>query len=373
MKRRDFLIGLGAGAIAGGAAVSALGTRREEAAVSYPGKPTGAAARFEWKLVTSWPPDYPGASLGLKNLAQEMAAISEGRMEIKIYAAGELVSGLEVFDAVSQGTIQMGHSASYYWAGKIPATQFFCAVPFGMIAQEMNGWLYDEGLALWRDLYARHNLYVMPSGNTGTQMGGWFRKEIRSVEDFRGVKMRIPGLGGKVVAAAGGTVVLLAASEIYPALERGVIDSAEWVGPYVDRRLGLHQAAKFYYYPGWHEPSTANELTINLQSWNALPKDLQTALDNAAYKLNLWLLSVYQGMNQEALGDLTQNHGVQLKRYPDDLLTRLRAESEKVVQQVADSDADARNVYDSYTKYLKASREWRDISEDAYAVMQMRA
>jgi TRAP-type mannitol/chloroaromatic compound transport system substrate-binding protein len=374
MNRRDFLIGLGAGAAAAAAGAAALSGRQKEAAtVSYPGKPTGAAANFDWKLVTSWPPDYPGAHDGLKQMAADLGEISGGRLKIHVYGAGELIAGLEVFDAVSQGTVEMGHSASYYWAGKIPATQFFCAVPFGMIAQEQNSWFYNAGgLELWREIYARNNLTVFPAGNTGTQMGGWFRKEIKNAGDFKGLKMRIPGLGGKVVAAVGATVVLLAASEIFPALERGVIDAAEWVGPYVDRRLGLHQAAKFYYYPGWHEPGTANELMVNLQAFNKLPKELQIALDAAAYRLNLWLLSVYQPMNVEALHDLVNNQGVKVMRYPDDLLAKFRAESDKIVTALAESDADSRKVYDSYKKFLDGSRAWRNVSEDAYNAIMMR-
>jgi TRAP-type mannitol/chloroaromatic compound transport system substrate-binding protein len=373
VKRREFLFGLGLGA-AGAAGVSALAARRQEASVSYPGKPTGGAARFDWRMVMSWPLHFPGQGEAMDLFAQEVAKMSEGRMSIKVYGAGELVGGLDVFDAVSQGTVEMSQSASYYWAGKLPASQFFCAVPFGMIAQEQNGWFYNgDGLNLWREIYARHDLMVFPAGNTGTQMGGWFRKEIRSVDDYKGLKMRIPGLGGKVVAAVGGTVVLLAATEIFPALERGVIDATEWVGPYHDRRLGLHQAAKFYYYPGWHEPGTANELTVNLPAWNKLPKELQIVIDNAAYKANLWTLSELQSRNAEALEDLVKNHGVQVKRFPSDLLERLRVESREIVEQVAESDADSRRVYDSYLKYMADSRAWRNISENAYAELQMRA
>jgi TRAP-type mannitol/chloroaromatic compound transport system substrate-binding protein len=375
MNRRDFLIGLGAGAVGGAAVTAGIASRgKESASVSYPGQPTGAAARFNWRLVTSWPPDYPGAHEGLKRLAADLGEISGGRLNIQVYGAGELVAGLEVFDAVSQGTVEMAHSASYYWAGKIPATQFFCAVPFGMIAQEQNSWFYNGGgIELWREIYARSNMTVFPAGNTGTQMGGWFRKEIRNADDFKGLKMRIPGLGGKVVAAVGATVVLLAASEIFPALERGVIDAAEWVGPYVDRRLGLHQAAKYYYYPGWHEPGTANELMVNLNAFNSLPKELQVALEDAAYRLNLWLLSIYQPMNVEALQDLVQNQGVKLMRYPDDLLDKLKTESDKIVAQLAESDADSRKVYESYKKSLDGSRAWRNVSEDAYNMIMMRA
>ena len=368
MKRREFLAGLGIGAAAAtGVSAYTMGGR-QAASVSYPGKSTKAVATFDWKLVMSWPLHFPASGVAMDHFAADAAEMSEGRIKIKVFGAGELVGGLGVFDAVSQGTVELGHSASYYWAGKIPAAQFFCAVPFGMVAQEQNGWFYNaDGLDLWRELYARHDLYVFPAGNTGTQMGGWFRKEINNIDDFKGLKMRIPGLGGKVIDAIGGTVVLLAVSEIFPALERGVIDAAEWVGPYHDRRVGFHQAAKYYYYPGWHEPGTVSELMINLQAWESLPKELQTLIDTAAYKVNLWTLSEFQAKNAEALDDLVTNHGVLLRKFPDDVLQRLREESRKVVEEVADSDADSRRVYDSYLKFRQQSASWRAISEEAYA------
>lgn len=371
MNRRDFLAGLGVGAV-GAAGVSAFTMGGgEQATVSYRGASTKSNASWDWKLVMSWPLHFPVSGEAVDHLVAEVARMTGGRLKIKVFGAGELVGGLGVFDAVSQGSVEMGHSASYYWAGKLPSVQFFCAVPFGMVAQEQNGWFYNaDGLDLWREIYAKHNLTVFPAGNTGTQMGGWFRKEIRSIDDFQGLKMRIPGLGGKVVAAVGGTVVLLAVSEIFPALERGVIDAAEWVGPYQDRRVGFYQAAKYYYYPGWHEPATSSELMINLQAWESLPEDIQTVVDNAAYKASLWSLSEYQAKNAEALEDLVNNHGVLLRRFPDDLLRRLREASQQVVEEVAESDADSRRVYDSFLKFRQQSRHWRSISEEAYTAAE---
>ena len=205
---------------------------------------------FEWKLVTTWPKNYPGLGLAPENFAKQVEAMSGGRLKIKVFGAGQLVPAFEVFDAVSQGTAQMGHGASYYWTGKSKATAFFTSVPFGLNAQEMNGWLhYGGGLELWRELYDEFNLIPFAGGNTGVQMAGWFNREINSMEDIKGLKMRIPGLGGDVITRAGGVSVTISGGELYTAMQTGVIDALEWVSPYNDIALGFHQVAKYYYYP----------------------------------------------------------------------------------------------------------------------------
>ena len=210
---------------------------------------------YRWKLITTWPKNLPGLGVAPERLAEHLRKMSNGRLDIKVYGAGELVGAFEIFDAVSQGTAEMGHGAAYYWRGKLPAAQMFATVPFGMNAQEMNGWLHHGGgLELWRELYAPFNLVPFAAGNSGVQMAGWFNKEINSLADLQGLKMRIPGLGGEVLARAGGVPVALPGSEVYTALQTGVIDATEWVGPYNDLALSLHTAAKYYYYPGWHEP-----------------------------------------------------------------------------------------------------------------------
>ena len=246
MKRREFVGGL---ALAAG--VTACGQQQAdcEAGSDRP------AETFEWNMVTSWPPGLPGLGAGAENTAKRIGKASNGRLKIKVYAGGELVPALEVFDAVSRGTAQMGHDAAYYHRGKVPAAQYFTAIPFGLNANEMNAWLYyGGGLELWEEYYDQFNLVPIPGGQTGVQMGGWFNKEINSVDDLAGLKMRIPGLGGEVMQRAGVTQITLPASEIFTSLQTGAIDAAEWVGPYNDVSLGLHKAAKYYYYPGWHEP-----------------------------------------------------------------------------------------------------------------------
>ena len=298
MKRRAFLKKLGIGSIAAGTAVTAI-------------SPANASDRFNWKLVTTWPPNFPVFQDGVKRFASDVKRMSRGQLNIHVFAGGELIPALQTFDAVSEGTVEMGHGAAYYWAGKIPVAQFFTAVPFGMNAQGMNAWLYEGGgLDLWREIYAPHQLVPFPMGNTGVQMGGWFRKPINSVADLKGLKMRIPGLGGKVIAKTGVNPVLLAGGEIYTALERGTIDATEWVGPYHDLRLGLYRAAKYYYYPGWHEPGPTLELTINKKAWESLPPQLKLIVETAAAASNLKMLSEFEAKNLEALNTLKTKYKV---------------------------------------------------------------
>ena len=355
MKRRSFLKKLGLGSVATGAAISGLPA-------------ANAADRFHWKLVTTWPPNFPIFMDGIKRFARDVKRMSGGQLNIQVFAGGELIPALQTFDAVSQGTVEMGHGAAYYWAGKIPAGQFFTAVPFGMNAQGMNAWLYyGGGLELWRELYAGHNLVPFPMGNTGVQMGGWFRKPIKSLEDLKGLKMRIPGLGGKVIAKAGVNPVLLAGGEIYTALERGTIDATEWVGPYHDLRLGLYRAAKYYYYPGWHEPGPTLELTINKKAWDQLPKQLQLIVENAAAASNLWMLSEFEARNLDALQTLKNKYHVEVNEFPDDVIKKLKVLTKETLTEEAGKDADFKRVLQAYQKFQQDNAAWNEISEAAYA------
>lgn len=337
-----------------------------------PGSVTpGAAATetktYNWKMVTTWPPNFPIFQEGVERFAADVKALSNGRLNIKVYAGGELIPPLQTFDAVSQGTVEMGHGAAYYWAGKIPAGQFFTAVPFGMNAQGMNAWLYaGGGLELWRELYKPHNLIPFPMGNTGVQMGGWFNKKIDTIGDLKGLKMRIPGLGGKVFAKAGGTPVLMAGGEIYTALDRGTIDATEWVGPFHDERLGLYRAAKYYYYPGWHEPGPVLELTVNAQAWASLTNDLKKAIETAAAASNLWMLSQFEAKNLEALGRLKQEHRVQVYEFPAEVMGELRKLSNIVLEEEAAKDADFKKIYAAYQAFATDNDGWNELSEGAY-------
>lgn len=322
---------------------------------------------YNWKMVTAWPPHSPLLGEGADMIARLIEEMSNGRLKVQVYGGGELVPALQAFDAVSQGMVEMGHGSSYFWAGKSAAAQFFTAVPFGMNAQQTNAWFYaGDGLKLWNEVYTPFNLITMPVANTGVQMGGWFNKEINSIKDYKGLKMRIPGFGGKVVSKTGGSVVLSVGSEIYMNMERGVIDAAEWIGPYHDYLMGFHKTAKYYYYPGWQEPSASMELFISRMAFEKLPADLQTIIKTAAYRVNLWALSEFESRNNTYLQKLINEHNVQLKRFPDDVLKTLKEYTKAVIDEITSKDPISRKVYESYSKFQKDVTTWSNISEAAY-------
>ena len=323
--------------------------------------------RFKWKMVTTWPKDFPALGTGANNLAHSIEALSDGRLHVKVYGAGELVPASGVFDAVSGGTAEMGHGAAYYWKGKHEATQFFSAVPFGLNAAEINGWLrYGGGQSLWDELYADFNLRAFPVGNTGVQMGGWFNREINTLADFSGLVMRMPGLGGEVMRRLEVTVKALPGGEIFQALKTGAIDATEWVGPYNDLAFGLHQAAQYYYWPGWHEPGTALECMVNKQALEALPADLQAVVKYACQAANDDMLSEFTARNSQALKTLVDEHGVQLRRFSDELLAQIGKVSAEVVAEVASQDPFSSRVYSSFDAFRKNSIAYTHISEEAY-------
>lgn len=326
-----------------------------------------AVDRYEWKMVTTWPKNFPGLGQAPETFARIINEISAGRLTVRVYGSGEIVPAFEVFSAVSQGTAQMGHGAAYYWKGKIPAAPFFTAVPFGLTAQEQNGWLhYGGGLELWREAYAPFGVLPFAGGNTGVQMAGWFNREINSVADLKGLKMRIPGVGGEVFSRAGGTAVTLPGSELYTSLQTGVIDATEWVAPYNDIALGLHEVAKYYYYPGWHEPGAGLEFIVNQEAYEALPADLQAMVAVAARYANQDMLDEYTARNNASLTNLQQNHDTQLKKLPDDVLRALHKASDDYLEELAGQDAMANKVYQSWKEYRDGVRNYHHISEQAY-------
>jgi TRAP-type mannitol/chloroaromatic compound transport system substrate-binding protein len=356
MKRRQFI-----GGLTGAAAVSAC----------QPAAETGTVAagneRFEWKLVTTWPPNFPGLGTGVNTLVDYIQRMSAGRIRIHVYAANELVPALEVFDTVSRGTAEIGHGASYYWRGQSEAAQFFCSIPFGMNAHEMNGWLYyGGGLELWREIYEPFNLMPFPAGNTGVQMGGWFNKRIDSIADLQGLKMRIPGVGGEVLKLAGGTPVTLAGSEIFTALQTGSIDATEWVGPYNDVAMGLHQVARYYYYPGWQEPGPTLECIINRGAWDTLPDDLKAIVEVACQATNMDMTSEYMARNAAALKQLEANPDVEVLGFPEPVLENLKRLTSEFIVDLAAKDARVQRVWNSYRAFLEESATWQKVSEQAY-------
>ena len=329
---------------------------------------TAAPAKiYRWKLITTWPKNLPGLGTAPERLAQKLKVMSNGRLDIKVYGAGELVGAFEVFDAVAQGTAEMGHGAAYYWRGKIPIAAMFSTVPFGMNAQEMNGWLhYGGGMELWQELYAPFGLVPLACGNSGVQMAGWFNKEINSLADLQGLKMRIPGLGGEVLKRAGGVPVSLPGSEVFTALQTGVIDATEWVGPYNDLALALHTAARYYYYPGWHEPGPTLEAIVNKQAWDSLPEDLRAMIEIATRAINDDMLSEFTARNNTALRTLIDEHGVELRKLPADVIAELKQAATEVVAQAAAENELSQRIYDSYMGFLKDVRAYHEISETAY-------
>jgi len=382
MKRRDFLKKAGVGtaaAVGTGAALSTAlvgcgkGNEEEVAKLKseveeYKGKLAALTKKhYKWKMVTTWPSGLDVLQEGCVRLAKRIGELSEGRLEIQVFASNELVPAMESFQAVSDGTVEVGSGASYYWAGKEPATQWFAAVPFGMNAQGMSAWFHGgDGLKLWEETYAPFNLIPRPGGSTGVQMGGWFNKKINSIDDFKGLKMRIPGLGGKVVAKAGGTVVLTPGGEIFTSLERGVIDATEWVGPLHGLRFGFYQAAKYYYYPGWHEPGTYLEYFFNKKAYESLPKDLQQIVDAACVENEHWVLAQFDARNGAALQTLINKHKVPVVRFPDAVLDALKPLAEEVIAAEAAKSPMATKVNESFKKFQKDVGTWGSISEKAY-------
>ena len=323
--------------------------------------------KYQWKMVTTWPPNFPILGQGCNLFAQWVNEMSGGRMEIKVYGGGELVPALEAFDAVRSGAADMGSGAAYYWAGKAAAAQFFASVPFGMNAQQMNAWLIGgEGMTLWEELYAQFNLVPMPGGNTGVQMGGWFNREINSMDDLKGLKMRMPGLGGKVLERAGGAPVLLAGGEIYTGLERGVIDATEWIGPYHDYKMGFHQIAKYYYGPGWHEPGTVLEFFFNKERFDKLPMDLQAILRHAALRLNGWMLAEFDAQNAVYLDKLINEENVDIRTYPQEVLEELKLFTTEFLEDLVAKDPLVKKVYGSYQKFRKSAKAWSKLTERSY-------
>ena len=356
MKRRQFI-----GGLAGGTALAACAPQTQDRGVA------ATAERFSWKLVTTWLPNFPGLGTGVNTLARYIREMSAGRLDVTVYAAGELVPAFEVFDAVSQGSAEMGHGAAYYWRGKSEAAQFFATIPFGLNAHEQNAWLYfGGGLELWREVYEPFNLMPFPAGNTGVQMGGWFNRPIERMADLHGLKMRIPGIGGEVLRRAGGTPVNLPLSEIFTALQTGSIDATEWVSPYNDVAIGLHQAARYYYYPGWQEPGPTLECIVNRDAWDSLPEDLQAMVRVACQATNMDMVSEFMALNATALEQLSSDETVEVRKFPDEVLNELKELTYTVLDELAAEDPMLARVWTSYREFMNRSQPWQAISEGSY-------
>ncbi len=353
LKRRTFLTG-----------AAAAGTAA--AASSFPA-PAISQGRMQWRLITTWPKNFPGLGTGANLLGDFITRGSEGRLSVKVFGSKEIVPAFESMDAVASGTVEMGHGAPYYWKGKVSASQFIASIPFGLNAQEMNAWFqFGNGQKLADKVYRELGAKFFASGNTGVQAGGWFNKEINSPEDYKGLKMRIPGLGGEVVKAAGGNVINLPGGEIPPALASGAIDATEWVGPYNDLAFGLYKSAKFYYFPGWHEPATCLDNFININAWEKLPGDLKALVEAANAAVNQMVLSEFVARNNAALATLINKHKVVTKKFPDSLLNHLGGLAGQVMNDLASKDPLSREVFDDILKFRKSAISWSARSEGAF-------
>ena len=323
---------------------------------------------IEWQMATSWPVALDTIYGGAQVLAERVAAITGGRFQITARAAGELAPGLEVLNVVEQGAVPIGHTASYYYVGKSPITAFGTALPFGLTARQQNAWLYEGGgLDMLQQVYAdKFGVIQFPAGNTGVQMGGWFNKEINSVSDMEGLKMRIPGLGGQVMDKLGVTVQVLPGGEIFQALQTGAIDAAEWVGPYDDEKLGFHKATSFYYYPGWWEPGPSLEIQINIGEWENLPEEYQEALKTAAFEANMIMMARYDAKNPAALQTLLNDSDIEMLPFPDDVMQASEEASFELFDEFAASDSDFSSIFEAWKSFREGIQNWHGFAETAY-------
>ncbi|MGF1480278.1 MAG: TRAP transporter substrate-binding protein [Cyanophyceae cyanobacterium] len=357
MKRRQFISSAALGAT-GTAAISACNQN------TSPSVQANGLPNVRWRMVTSWPQSL-GETIygGATTVCDRVAELSGGRFTIEPYVAGEIVPGLEVLDAVQNGTVECGHTASYYYVGKNPALAFGTTVPFGLTAGQQNAWLYyGGGLEAMHTIYSDFNTINFPAGNTNVQMGGWFKREIQTVSDLNGLKMRIPGLGGQVMSRLGVNVQVIPAGEIFLALDRGTIDAAEWVGPYDDEKLGLNEAATYYYYPGWWEPGATLEVQVNKSEWEKLPPEYQEMFKTAAKEANLNMLSQYEALNREALSRLIAG-GTQLTAYSPAIMQAAQQAAFEIYEESASQDSTFREVYEQWNQFREQVFQWNQVNE----------
>lgn len=355
----------GAGLIGAAGLVAACGENTSDQAI---GAPAIVTKKRQLKMVTSWPKNFPGLGTGAERLAKRIEALSDGDITVKVFAAGELVGALGGFDAVSQGKADMYHAAEYYWQGKSPAFNFFAAVPMGMTASEMNAWIrFEGGQELWDELSGGFGVKPFLAGNTGVQMGGWFQRDMNKLEDFQGLRIRMPGLGGEVLKRLGSTPVTKQGGEIFQALSQGNIDATEWIGPWNDLAFGFHSIVKNYYYPGIHEPGTTLSLGLNKALWDDMSPREQAIVSTSAATENDTMYAEFTAGNARALQTLVAEHGVKLHRFSDDILRALAETSAEVLADAAKTDAITSRVFESFTASRLLAMKWGEISEQAFA------
>jgi TRAP-type mannitol/chloroaromatic compound transport system substrate-binding protein len=325
-----------------------------------------AGPRVTWRLASSFPRSLDIIYGSAEHLAARVAQLTGGRFQIRAYPSGELVPGLQVMDAVQQGTVHLGHTATYYYLGKNPALAFDTGVPFGLTARQQNAWLHQGGgRDMLREVFAQFDVVQFACGNTGTQFGGWFRRPINSAADLRGLRMRMPGMGGEVLARLGASVQVMAGGEIYPALERGAIDATEWVGPHDDERLGFHRIARYYYYPGWHEPGVTLTLMVNRRAYDGLPEVYRHVLEVAAAEENAAMLERYDDANPAALDRLIAD-GVDVRPFPADVLQAAWRESNALLEEYAAEHEPFRRIYEPWRSYRERAWHYFSGAEQVY-------
>jgi TRAP-type mannitol/chloroaromatic compound transport system substrate-binding protein len=357
MKRRQFMAATGAGLAAGTIAAPAIAQSSPE---------------VKWRLTSSFPKSLDTIYGGAEVVSKMVAELTDNRFQIQVFAAGELVPGLQALDAVSNGTVEACHTVSYYYVGKDPTFAVASSVPFGLNARMQNAWLWQNGgNELFNEFYKKYNVYGIPTGNTGVQMGGWFRREIKTPADLQGLKMRIGGIAGQVLAKLGAVPQQIAGGDIYPALEKGTIDAAEWVGPYDDEKLGFSKVAPFYYYPGWWEGGPAVHSFFNLERYNQLPKSYQAALTAACAYANTWMQARYDVQNPPALKRLV-SAGTQLRPFPQDVMEACYKASNELYAEISGRNADFKKAIDTMTAFRGDQYLWWQVAEIGYDIFMIR-
>ena len=353
MKRRKFINTAGAGM----AGILAAG-----AAPAF----AQGGPEIKWRLASSFPKSLDTIYGAAETMSKRVAAATGNRFQIQVFAAGEIVPGLQVLDAVQNGTVQCGHTAPYYYWGKDAAFALDTAIPFGLNARQMNAWqIFGGGLELFREFYKGYNIHNIPAGNTGAQMGGWYRKEIKTVADLKGLKMRIGGFAGKVMERLGVVPQQIAGGDIYPALEKGTLDAAEWVGPYDDEKLGFNKVAKYYYYPGWWEGGPQLDVLVNLAEWNKIPKEYQNIVEAACWEANTWMVAKYDAQNPAALKKLVAG-GTQLRAFSRDILVASYKASLEVYKEAQEKSPAFKKIYDSMRKFQEDQLLWFRVAEKGF-------
>ncbi|HYC01903.1 MAG TPA: TRAP transporter substrate-binding protein [Azospirillaceae bacterium] len=355
MKRRQFLSAAGTGAVTGAVATAA----------AFPAPAIAQTMpEIKWRCASSFPKSLDTIYGGGEIVAKRVAELTDNKFQIRVFAGGEIVPGLQVLDAVQNNTVECGHTAAYYYVGKDPTFALDCSVPFGLNARQQNAWLmYGGGMELMREFYAGYNIVNFPAGNSGAQMGGWFRKEIKTPADLQGLKMRIAGLAGQVMAKLGVVPQQIAGGDIYPALEKGTIDAAEWVGPYDDEKLGFYKVAQHYYYPGWWEPGPSFSFYVNKAAWDALPPTYKAAIETASADANQRMVAKYDAQNPAALKRLV-GAGAKLHAYPREILQAAHQATFQLYDELSASNANWKKVYTPWKAYRDEEYTWFRVSEN---------